>query len=206
MSPVLIVIAGPNGSGKTTITERLRSDHWSDGVTYVNPDEIARDRFGDWNNPTHVLEAARFAQKERERLLGERQSIAFETVLSMPDKLEFIQRAREAGYFVRGFFVATESPIINAARVAGRVLEGGHSVPLEKIISRYSRALLNLPRFIHACERAYLYDNSVDGKEAELVVRFIGGKQRKKYVGIPDWMSEAVVSAALHPQFEDLTA
>lgn len=33
MKPVLIVIAGPNGSGKTTVTERIRRDHWSDGVT-----------------------------------------------------------------------------------------------------------------------------------------------------------------------------
>ncbi len=36
MRPVLLVIAGPNGSGKTTVTERLRADHWSEGVENLN--------------------------------------------------------------------------------------------------------------------------------------------------------------------------
>jgi predicted ABC-type ATPase len=40
--PVLIVVAGPNGSGKTTITERLLTHSWTDNATYINPDIIAR--------------------------------------------------------------------------------------------------------------------------------------------------------------------
>ena len=47
MRPTLLVIAGPNGSGKTTVTVRLRAEHWSHGVEYLNPDDVARDRFGD---------------------------------------------------------------------------------------------------------------------------------------------------------------
>lgn len=50
-----MVIAGPNGAGKTTVTVQLRKDRWSDGVEYLNPDDIARDRFGDWNSPDAVL-------------------------------------------------------------------------------------------------------------------------------------------------------
>jgi predicted ABC-type ATPase len=42
MKPVLLVIAGPNGSGKTTVTVRLRTDRWSEGVEYLNPDGVAR--------------------------------------------------------------------------------------------------------------------------------------------------------------------
>jgi Uma2 family endonuclease len=60
LKPVLLVIAGPNGAGKTTITARLRSEHWSEGVEYLNPDEVARDRFGDWNSPDAILKAARW--------------------------------------------------------------------------------------------------------------------------------------------------
>jgi predicted ABC-type ATPase len=52
------VIAGPNGAGKTTVTARRRAERCSEGVEYLNPDEIARDRFGDWNSPTAVLQAA----------------------------------------------------------------------------------------------------------------------------------------------------
>jgi predicted ABC-type ATPase len=72
MSPVLLVIAGPNGAGKTTVTERLRRDHWSEGVEYLNPDDIARDRFGSWDDPVAVAEAARWTTARRECLLRER--------------------------------------------------------------------------------------------------------------------------------------
>lgn len=64
MSPTLLVIAGPNGAGKTTVTVRLRADHWSEGVEYLNPDDVARDRFGDWNAPDAVLRAARWAEAQ----------------------------------------------------------------------------------------------------------------------------------------------
>jgi predicted ABC-type ATPase len=129
MNPVLLVIAGPNGSGKTTVTVRLRADQWSEGVEYLNPDDIARDRFGDWNSPQATLEAARWTTARREALLAARQGIAFETVFSTDDKLDFVARAKAAGYFVRVFFIGTSDPRINAARIAGRVMAGGHTVP-----------------------------------------------------------------------------
>ena len=85
MKPVLLIVAGPNGAGKTTITSRLRVEHWSEGVEYLNPDEIARDRFGDWNAPAAVRQGADWAQARREELLAAREGIAFETVFSAPD-------------------------------------------------------------------------------------------------------------------------
>jgi predicted ABC-type ATPase len=39
----------------------------------------------------------------------------FETVFSAPDKVEFLHRARQAGYFVRVFFIGTSDPRINAS-------------------------------------------------------------------------------------------
>ena len=53
--PVLIVIAGPNGSGKTTITSKILRHEWLEGAVYVNPDQVAQDRFGDWNSPEASL-------------------------------------------------------------------------------------------------------------------------------------------------------
>ena len=49
--PKLIVIAGPNGAGKTTLTERALAHEWLEGCEYVNPDQIAQDAYGDWNDP-----------------------------------------------------------------------------------------------------------------------------------------------------------
>jgi len=57
LRPKLIVIAGPNGSGKTTFTNQILRHDWSDGCTFINPDEIARNEFGDWNSPPAVKKA-----------------------------------------------------------------------------------------------------------------------------------------------------
>jgi predicted ABC-type ATPase len=88
--------------------------------------------------------AATLAAARRERLLELGAGIAFETVFSAPDKVEFIERARSTGYFIRLFFVSTGDPTINAARVARRVMAGGHTVAIEKIIQRYARSHANL--------------------------------------------------------------
>ena len=46
--PVLIVIAGPNGSGKTTITSKILKHEWIEDAVYVNPDQVAQERFGNY--------------------------------------------------------------------------------------------------------------------------------------------------------------
>jgi len=204
VKPVLIVIAGPNGAGKTTVTERIRRDHWSDGVTYLNPDEVARDRFGDWNAQASVLEAAEWVRKRREELVAAGESLAFETVLSMPDKIAFVTQARASGYFVRSFFVSTSDPTINAARVARRVMEGGHTVPIDKIVARYSRSMANLNRLIAVSDRTYVYDNSVDDTEARLLARYVDGQIRKSYGDPPDWASATNAALPRHPDFENV--
>jgi len=51
-----------------------------------------------------ILKAAQFAEKQREKCLENRSSLIFETVLSAPDKIDFIQRAKQQDYFIRLFF------------------------------------------------------------------------------------------------------
>ena len=201
--PVLLVIAGPNGSGKTTVTERLRRDKWSEGVEYLNPDDIARDRFGDWNSEAAVRQAAEWATAKREELLAARAGIAFETVFSAPDKVDFLTRARAAGYFIRVFFIGTTGPRINAARVTDRVMRGGHGVPIDKIISRYAKSMANLTAAFEVGDRVYVFDNSADGVEARLCVRTQDGLLRKVYGLLPNWVAEAVGSLPRHPAFAD---
>jgi predicted ABC-type ATPase len=204
--PVLLVIGGPNGAGKTTVTVRLRQDRWSEGVEYLNPDDVARDRFGDWNSPEAVLGAARWTADRREALLATRAGVAFETVLSADDKLDYLARARAAGYFVRVFFVGTSDPRINAARVADRVKQGGHTVPIEKIISRYERSLANLVAVFALADRVYVYDNSIDDVEARLCVRVTDGSLRKVYGPLPEWVADALEGLPRHAEFVDLRA
>ena len=80
--PVLCVVAGPNGSGKTSATIQLLSNEWAADALYINPDNIAQETFGDWNSPTAILKAAQVATEERYRCLAEKKDFVFETVLS----------------------------------------------------------------------------------------------------------------------------
>ncbi|MFZ1444057.1 MAG: zeta toxin family protein [Candidatus Dechloromonas phosphoritropha] len=199
IKPRLIVVAGPNGAGKTSITEQLLRHEWMGGCEYVNPDYIARDEFGDWNAPDAVGKAAVRAAEVRERCLREGRSLAFETVLSMPDKVDFIRRVKQAGFFVRLFFVGTDDPSINAKRVALRVMEGGHDVPISKIIGRYTRSLANCSVVARSVDRAYLYDNSVDNASARLLFRLRDGELLKRYGEINAWAGE--ILHEIDPQF-----
>ena len=186
--PVLIIIAGPNGSGKTTITSRILRHEWLEGAIYVNPDQVAQERFGDWNSDKAVKQAAQYCEEQREQCLRDGQSLIFETVLSSEGKVDFIRRAREAGYFIRLFFVATSHPTINAARIAQRVMEGGHDVPIAKVISRYCKSILNCKRCISLADRVYVYDNSIDDADARLLFRMTDGQLFKQYADdIPEW-------------------
>lgn len=186
--PVLIVIAGPNGSGKTTITSRVLQHDWLEDSLYINPDNVAQHMFGDWNNQEAVLKAAQYCQKQREECLKNKHSMIFETVMSTDEKINFIQRAKEAGFFIRLFFVGTSSPTINASRIAARVMKGGHDVPIAKIISRYAKSIINCGIASQYADRTYVYDNSTDSVEAQLLFRMTDGKVFKEYVTeIPEW-------------------
>jgi len=199
VKPRLIVVAGPNGAGKTSITEQLLRHEWMGGCVYVNPDFIARDEFGDWNASTAVIKAAARAAEVREQCLNEGRSLAFETVLSMADKVEFIQRARQAGFFVRLFFIGTDDPSINAKRVALRVMEGGHEVPIGKIIARHTRSLANCPMTARIADRAYIYDNSVEDAPARLLFRTSEGRLIRHYGSINPWARE--ILHEIDPEF-----
>lgn len=186
--PVLIVIAGPNGSGKTTITSKILRHEWMEDAVYINPDQVAQDRFGDWNSPEAVLQAAQYCEMLREDCLSKKRSLIFETVLSSEGKVSFIQRAKAAGYFIRVFFVSTNHPAINSMRIAKRVMQGGHDVPIPKIISRYKKSIVNCRRVAAIVDRLYVYDNSVDDKDASLLYRMTDGMLFKRYTdNIPIW-------------------
>lgn len=186
--PVLIVIAGPNGSVKTSVTSKILHHEWLEDSEYINPNNVARDIFGNWNNRDAVLNAANYCNDWRERCLAEHKSHIFETVMSAPDKVDYIIRAKEAGFFIRLFFVSTVSPTINAKRVAQRVLDGGHDVPIPKIISRYDKSIANCKIVSEVVDRLYVYDNSIEDAEARLLFRLNNGDLTKQYIDdLPDW-------------------
>jgi len=185
--PKLLIVAGPNGSGKTSVTGKILKHEWIEGCEYINPDNIAHDIFGDWNSPDAVMKAVRYATDLREECIVSGRSLIFETVLSAPDKISFVQQAKQKGYFIRLFFISTDTPQINAARIARRVMTGGHDVPIPKIISRYYKSIANCEILAPVVDRLYVYDNSVENVFPQLLFRADDGKLTKQYAPVRDW-------------------
>ncbi len=188
LRPVLCVVAGPNGSGKTSTTEKLLANQWTADSVYINPDNIAQEKFGDWNSEDAILKAAKESTRLRYECLENKRSFVFETVFSSQEKLEFLRKAHEAGFFIRFFYVCTDNPEINVLRIAQRYLNGGHEVPISKIFSRYYKSLILSAQAIQFVDRAYVYDNSRDNELPRLLYRTSDGNIYKKYTdNIPDW-------------------
>lgn len=191
--PILCVVAGPNGSGKTSTTEKLLANEWTADSVYINPDIIAQNQFGNWNSQDAVLKAAQEATRLRYKCLEESTNFVFETVFSSQEKLEFLRKAHDAGFFIRLFYVCTNDPQINVLRIAQRYLNGGHEVPMSKIFSRYYKSLALAAQAISFVDRAYIYDNSRNNELPQLIYRTYEGQIFKQYTeNIPEWAMSLV--------------
>ena len=158
MKPEIRVFAGPNGSGKSTFT----TPEWI-VPPYINADDIKREQNLD------DKEAAILATQMREQAVADRRSFTFETVMSKERNLLLLEKAKEAGYFIKGYYIFTRNPKINVARVRSRVLAGGHDVPEDKIASRYWESRKLIPRLYRVCDILHVYDNSSNTYPTRLV-------------------------------------
>ncbi len=203
--PRLLIVAGPNGAGKTTVTEAGLAHQWFDGCEYINPDIIAQRELGDWNDPKAVLRAAQLATERREACLRDGRSLAFETVFSGPPLRQggfavgVVRGSRRRLFSCDFFFVGTDSPEINAARVARRMLQGGHEVPIRKILDRWARSIANCAAVATQVDRLYVYDNSVEDQAAHLILRANAGTLARRYGPGRPWMASIIAELSQTP-------
>ncbi|MDZ4861312.1 MAG: zeta toxin family protein [Candidatus Hydrogenedentes bacterium] len=130
----------------------------------------------------------------RTKLLEAGQSFTFETVMSHGSKIDILEKARKLGFRIYLYYIATEDPVINISRVEARVKLGGHPVPVEKIVSRYYRSLALLWDAIARTDRAYIFDNSGEGKNNTWLAEITGGDTMElKANEIPHWFQKAVL-------------
>ena len=122
----------------------------------------------------------------REELLADKISFTMETVFSHQNKVQFMQRAKDAGYKVYLYFVSTHNPEINIKRVEGRVAAGGHDVPKNKIVERYERTMNNLYSALKIAYRAYIFDNS--GPETIKIAEKDKSGEIRLEKTVPEWL------------------
>ncbi|SFN98855.1 Predicted ABC-type ATPase [Bradyrhizobium sp. Rc3b] len=183
------MVAGPNGSGKTTLTQYLRDKGIDFGV-YINPDDIAKTLEGTYDDRVRAAQSE--ADTLRERCIHDRASFSFETVMSHPSKLAILGRANAAGFKTSMFFVGTDDPTTNIARVAARVELGGHDVPRNKIVDRWHRTMNSLREAMRIVDESFVFDNSSIDFGPRLILRLenVDGHHVARHVNaqfIPPW-------------------
>jgi predicted ABC-type ATPase len=183
--PVIVALAGSNGAGKTTF---YHAHLQAAGLRLVNADVLARQLEMD------AYQAARVAEAVRQQLVKQRESFVFETVFSDPmgDKLAFLQATREAGYEVVLCFIGIASTETSGQRVAMRVSQGGHDVPLEKLESRFPRTLANLRAAIKVLPKVIIFDNEDLSHPFKRVAVFENGKPTYLAKPSPPWLIPAL--------------
>jgi predicted ABC-type ATPase len=175
--PTILVLAGTNGAGKSSIGGALlEAAH----APFYNPDIETRALMA--ANPALGLEEANAAAwrigKERlEAAIAARQSFNFETTLGGSTISRLLVQAHQAGLRLRLWYCGLNSADLHVARVRSRVQRGGHDIPQEKIRERYETSRRNLCAILPSVDELILYDNSAEadphGRQAPLPTRIL---------------------------------
>jgi predicted ABC-type ATPase len=155
----IVILGGPNGAGKTTAA-RILLPEFLELHPFLNADEIARDI-----SPLDVDAAAFAAGRqliERMRVLvrGGR-SFAFETTCSGKSYLRLLEQCKLDGWRITLIYLWLPAPEDAIARVARRVSQGGHQIPLDVIVRRYYSGISNMRNlYLPLADEAEIYDNT----------------------------------------------
>ena len=162
-NPILYIIAGPNGAGKTTASMNILPD-LLDCNEFVNADEIAKG-LSPFKPEEVAVQAGKLMLERIDSLLSQGASFAIETTLATRSYKKLVEQAQSLGYSVQLLFFWLESPEMACKRVAKRVSEGGHNIPVEVIYRRYGLGLENLfDIFMPIVDYWAIYDNNFETK------------------------------------------
>lgn len=158
-TPRLYIIAGCNGAGKTTASQAVLPDIL-DCHEYVNADAIAA-ALSPFDPAAVAFVAGRLMLTRIALLMKSGKTFAIETTLSTSTYRHLVSRAHAMGYEVVLLFFWLPSPEMAEARVAKRVSEGGHNIPVDVIHRRYWKGLDNFFNvFMGIVDAWMLFDNS----------------------------------------------
>lgn len=156
--PFILVLAGVNGAGKSSVGGALLAEH---GLDWFNPDAYARElvaRLGmdvaDANG-----RAWQYGREQLQQAIDHGTCFAFETTLGASTIPAMLARAA-ATHDVQVIFCGLASPELHLARVRQRVAHGGHDIPEAKVRERWDASRANLIRLLPALTRLQVYDNS----------------------------------------------
>jgi predicted ABC-type ATPase len=173
--PQLLIVGGPNGSGKTTVAKQFAN---ANAVPYIGADEIAANLAPSAPESARI-DAGRQFFRIIENVITTRQSCVIESTLSGRSFRNTIQLAAQFGFEILIVFLFVDSVDVCFARVAERVRKGGHDVPEVDIRRRYHRSIRNFWTIYRnlSDRRVVLYNGGerlqsvVVGSHAQMTIR-----------------------------------
>jgi predicted ABC-type ATPase len=153
------IIAGPNGSGKTTFAKKFLPNY-AKCQHFVNADLIAQG-LSPFSPRIAAMKAGRLVLEQIHTLAEKNLDFAFETTLSGKSYVDFLKRLRNKSYSLHLFFLWIPTTKLALARIKERVADGGHDVPVADVCRRFNRGIYNLFKFYKpVLDTFMLFDNS----------------------------------------------
>ncbi|MFN0061288.1 MAG: AAA family ATPase [Myxococcaceae bacterium] len=188
---IIELVAGPNGSGKTTFAESVLV-RGKKRTVFLNPDAIALG-IGALDYDAASFQAGRWLIQEVRDRLSAGEAFAFESTVSGKTWARILSDAVANGYQLTTYFVAVDSVRSSLERISSRVAEGGHDVPARVVRRRYLRCFENFWKLYRPlCTRWYLFDNS--GKSPELMM------ENEQFASLPQTAQDSYVKHFLKGQ------
>jgi len=186
MPPTMIVIAGPPGSGKSTLYPVS-----SFGVSYFNAD----DRAAELNGGSYVRisnEIRRIVNSEFEAFvlgsINNRTSFAIETTLRSDVTFKQASIAKQAGFLVEMRYLALRDFASHLERVKARADAGGHSASETTLRRIYEASLRNLRRAVLEMDILWVYDNTSIDASHPLILEARNGEICFLAEAAPAWL------------------
>jgi len=182
------IIAGPNGSGKTTFAERFLPDY-AECPNFINADLIAKG-LSPFSPRASAIRAGKLVLARIHEFAKKGADFGFETTLSGRSYVRLFHRLKDEGYKINIFFLWIPGPDLAIERIKGRVSQGGHDVAVKDVRRRFSRAIKNFVELYKPVSDSWIIFNN-SGVKPDLIAR----DQTGKLTVIDDSLFNTIINA-----------